>query len=302
MAKNKQNEVLVGAFIAGALGLFVLLLFLMGTLSALFKPVSEVRVVFSDIRGLKPGDPVMFLGSKVGSVKGVDLLLKRAEPAVDDLAALARKLAGSDLEAAIADVVEIAHGVRDGVAPLREALGGAIEEARSMLAENRADLRRIATNFAESSELARRLLEKIEPAGEQVGAALARVEKAAATLSSAIEVNRPGIDAIVEEARQALANAANITADVRRRPWRLLYKPSEKESGELDLYDAAWAYNLGAAELGRSLDRLSGALAPGPDGTHPPEMLQAAFRDVEESLRRHKDAEGAFWTRLKAIR
>jgi ABC-type transporter Mla subunit MlaD len=390
MSAKHRNEVLVGGFVVAALGLFVVLLFLMGAFTGLLRPMTDLRVVFTDIRGLKPGDSVSFLGSKVGRVArvefgrrrwgeelpdlfpgeegestrvlitlridgsvfphirtgspveidknltgnisvlirdgkggplpagrailrgtaGVDLaaiadrvdgVLRKAEPAVDGLVGLARRLEESgNIEHAVGDLAAITRELREGIVPVREALAGLIGDARGVIADNRGDLRTIASNLAEGTGLASKVLAKVEPAAEDLRAALAEIEKTAASAGGAIETARPSIEAILEETRSAMANASNLSADVRRRPWRLLYRPSKGELEDLDIYDAAWAYNLGASELDRSLRQLSMRLASAPDGKGDPEALRAAYREVEESLRRHKEAEEAFWARLKA--
>ncbi len=389
MAAKQRNEVLVGGFILFAVGLFVLLLFLMGTLGGLFQGATDVRVVFSDIRGLKCGDPVSFLGSKVGRVTavaferrrwgeeapalfpgetgettrvvitlhvegrvrrylrtdtpveidknltgnlcvlllegrggalaegktllrgspGVDLatiadrvngMLVKAEPAIDDLSRFASRIASSrGVDEALEDMAQIARRLRDGIGPLQDELRETIQEIRSILGENRSDIRSTASNLAGGTELARKVLEKVEPAVEDLRDALVELKKTGSGIAGAIEANRPGIDAIVKDASAAISNAANLTADIRRRPWRLLYQPSRGESDALDLYDAAWAYNLGASELERCLRDLSSRMATDPQGARDPEALRVAYREVEESLRRHKEAEDAFYARLK---
>src|SRR5262245_18618762 len=74
MARKHRNEILAGGFADLALGLLVLLFFLKGVLGEAFEHSGEVRAVFDDIRGLKRADPVLFLGSKVGRVTGVEIV------------------------------------------------------------------------------------------------------------------------------------------------------------------------------------------------------------------------------------
>ena len=366
MARKHRNEILAGGFAALALGLLVLLFFLKGVLGEAFEQSGEIRAVFDDVRGLKSADPVLFLGSKVGRVTGVEIVprlegdlaglfpvearqssrvivtvrlprriieqvrsdapveiaknltgnisvligrgngeplppgraILKGKPGVE-LAELTERLNG--LLIRVGPVVEefavLARQLREGLPPIQKDLAGALGEARGILAENRSDLRAMTANLAEGVELARKVLEKVEPAAGDLQAALSRLEEAAAGLGGMIAENRDGFSAIVEDARTAIANAANLTADIRRRPWRLLYRPSKSEEGSLDLYDAAWAYNLGAADLERSLDRLAAQLRKSPGDASG--ILRNAYLQVEESLRRHHEAEDAFWARLK---
>ena len=389
MARKKRNEILVGAFVAVSLALLVLLLILKGTLSGLFSPQGQVQVVLEDIRGLKVGDPVFYLGAKVGGVTSVEFarkswgreavglfpdekgektrvlitlsmpenvrkllrtnstvdidknltgnisvligegdgavlpderpllkgspgvelteiagvansILLKFSPAVEDLAGLARRLAGSgDLETAAADLAGLARELREGLGAVRTDLDALLVEARGILHENRADIRAAASNLAEGSGLARRVLEKLEPAAGELRGALAQLEKAGSAVSGAIQGNRASIDAILEDVRTSVASATQLTADIRRRPWRLLYKPSKSEEESLDLYDAAWAYNLGASDLERSLRALTERLQADPEGKNTPEAVRFASKQVEESLKRHREAEEAFFKRLK---
>ena len=67
----------------------------------------------------------------------------------------------------------------------------------------------------------------------------------------------------------------------------------------MDLYDAAWAYNLGATELNRSIRDLAARLESDPQGMRQPEQLEEARKQLAQSLRKHREAEEKFWERLK---
>ena len=230
----------------------------------------------------------------------INAMLKQAEPAVGDLASLASRLASSgDIGAALKDGAGLLRDLREGMGPIQERLQAALSQAGSILEENRADLRSAASDLAQGAALARRVLEKVEPAAGGLGGAVSELERAAAAIGDAVESGRPGIDAIIADAREAMANAANVTADIRRRPWRLLYRPSRGEEETLDLYDAAWAYNLEASQLERCLRELTSVVSrdgPPPAGAS---TLKDALVRVEESLRRHREAEEAFFRKLK---
>ena len=113
--------------------------------------------------------------------------------------------------------------------------------------------------------------------------------------------NRPHVDTILEDLRAVSTNAATLTAEIKRRPWRLLYRPSEEEESEMDLYDAAWAYNLGATELNRSVRDLVSYLKQERQDV-PQEKLKDAEERVRQSLLRQREFEDAFWQRLQTSR
>jgi hypothetical protein len=68
----------------------------------------------------------------------------------------------------------------------------------------------------------------------------------------------------------------------------------------MDLYDAAWAYNLGAAELNRTVRDLSARMdsrAPGGEGAKDLEKIKV---EIAERLKRQREFEEAFWDKLNA--
>ena len=70
--KNK-NAVIVGVFILVALLIFVVLLFTLGGEKKSFSKKITLKVMFTDISGLKEGNNIWFSGVRVGTVKDIHL-------------------------------------------------------------------------------------------------------------------------------------------------------------------------------------------------------------------------------------
>ena len=68
----------------------------------------------------------------------------------------------------------------------------------------------------------------------------------------------------------------------------------------MELYDAAWAFNLGSMELNRSLRQLVARLNTSEETTPDDEHLDLVYQNVRESLRRQREAEELLWERLRA--
>lgn len=378
MPKKKRNEVLVGAFITLGMLLFVLLLFLMGSLDSFLARSATVEADFGDVQSLQVGDPVYLFGNKVGKVASITLLPppeegKRAVvrttlrlpsssreylredsivkidksltgkvivlieesdgkklpegahlkgTSAADLAAVTEKInrvlddgqkvVGSisrvvneieskgDMTGAVSAAHDILKKVRDEVLPLGDRLKQTMDLVQGIIDENRLDIRHTVANLKETTSAAKTLTDKLSTAPEQIQRSLAELEKAGGAVGSLVRENRSNVDMILEDLRQTMTNSANLTAEVKRRPWRLLYRPSEAELKAMELYDAAWAYNLGATELNRSIRDLAARVENDPDGTKRPEDLEAAKKQLAQSLRRHREAEEQFWGKLKA--
>lgn len=377
MARRHRSEVLVGAFILAAVGLFVLLVFLMGSLEPLLGENAVVEADFSEINSLQAGDPVYVFGVKAGKVlstrllprsdseratvrvamrlpvefrrrlrrdspvkidktltgsisvwiregEGPDLgdgerlrgvpsadlsavadraseLLGKAEGLVATISRLASEIeAQGSLSGSLADLRGLLKELRDEVGPLRVRVREILDETRATIEENRLDVRHTIANFRETSALAKTFAEKLEATPELLDRSLAEIEKAGAAVKDLLGENRSHIDAILEDLRKTSTNAANLTAEVKRRPWRLLYRPSAAEIRAMDLYDAAWAYNLGATELNRSVRDLADQMTRASREGLQLEALREAETQVRQSLRRYREAEETFWERLRA--
>jgi phospholipid/cholesterol/gamma-HCH transport system substrate-binding protein len=378
MSKKNRNEVLVGAFITVAMLLFVLLLFLMGSLDNFLERTITVEVDFGDVQSLQVGDPVYLFGNKVGKVARIALLPPPADgkravvrtalripsscrdylredstvkidksltgkvivlieegdgkrlpddarlkgTPVTDLASVTQRLnrvldegqkvVGSisrmvteieskgDATGAVAAAHDILKKVRDEVLPLGDRLRQTMELVQGMVEENRLDIRHTVVNLKETTSSAKTLTEGLASAPEQIQRSLAELERASGSVASLVRENRSNVDTILEDLRQTMTNSANLTAEVKRRPWRLLYRPSDSELKAMELYDAAWAYNLGATELNRSIRDLAARMETDPDGTKRPAELEEAKKQLAQSLRKHREAEEQFWGKLKA--
>ena len=79
---RKANKTLIGAFVVGAVGLFILAIIIFGS-GTLFKQ-SDKYVLFFDgsIKGLSEGAPVIFRGVKVGNVADIGLLYNKKDKTV----------------------------------------------------------------------------------------------------------------------------------------------------------------------------------------------------------------------------
>ncbi len=377
MPKKKRNEILVGGFVVGATLLFLLLLFLMGSLDSLFKPWEVIEADFGDVQGLQIGDPVWLFGNKAGKVAWISLLpkepakravmrvgiripaatkeylrkdsivkiekgitgntyiliqesegeplpdkarlqgtptadlatglqkgsalLDEAQKVIESLSRVVKEVESKgDISKALAEARLLLESLNGRVVPLGEKLKTALDELQGILDENRIDIRHTVANLRETSGAAKSLTEKLSATPDQLARSLGELEKAGASIGGLVKENRGSVDTILGDLRQVMTNASNLTSEVKRRPWRLLYRPSEAELKAMDLYDAAWAYNLGATELNRSIRDFATRLETDPTGAKQPELLEEAKRQIAQSLRRHREAEEQFWTRLKA--
>ncbi|WP_428940525.1 MlaD family protein [Fontivita pretiosa] len=128
------------------------------------------------------------------------------------------------------------------------------------------------------------LLTKITEAVEQTNVALEDVKKvaantrdASASVRSILLNNRGKIEAMIASLKTTGDNLKHASAEIRRSPWRLLYKPKQGELANLNLYDAARQFADGAGQLNDAALALRDALQD-------PDVDEATVQKLVEKL------------------
>ena len=206
----------------------------------------------------------------------------------------------ADLAMAVSRLAALPEELREDILPVRDQVEELLRALQGVVDENRIDLRHAVANLKETSGQAKSLTDKLLLTPEKLELTLRDLANVAREASAVMRDNRENVDMIMQDLRETSTNAANLTAEIKRRPWRILYRPSEEELRAMELYDSAWAYNLGATELNRSLRDLMGFFERRSEDAPRPEDLEIAYEKVRESLRKQREAEETFWSRLRA--
>jgi phospholipid/cholesterol/gamma-HCH transport system substrate-binding protein len=125
---------------------------------------------------------------------------------------------------------------------------------------------------------------------------MVNVKDVTAAARSVIVGNRGKIDDMIESLKASGDNLKFASAEIRRSPWRLLYKPGKGEVANLTLYDSARQFAEGANDLNDAATALRDALND-PQAT--PERLQKLVSELDKSFAGFKSVEDALWKRVQ---
>ena len=103
-------------------------------------------------------------------------------------------------------------------------------------------------------------------------------------------------DAIIASVKTAGDNLKMATAEIRRSPWRLLYKPGAGEMANLNLYDSARQFAEGANDLNDASQALRDALN---SKTADAQEVQRLVNRLEKSFGQFREVESKLWTNVK---
>jgi ABC-type transporter Mla subunit MlaD len=108
--------------------------------------------------------------------------------------------------------------------------------------------------------------------------------------------NHGKIDAMIASLKATGKNLEAATVEIRRSPWRLLYKPAPNEMANLNLYDAARQFSEGATELNDASLALRDAVK---EGHADPQTVDKLVHRLQSSFDNFQKVEDDLWNKVK---
>jgi hypothetical protein len=101
---------------------------------------------------------------------------------------------------------------------------------------------------------------------------------------------------MIEALKNTGHNLERTTADLRHSPWRLLYQPKEAELSNLQLFDSAREFAIGATGLNDAAQALRDALK---DGKADPATVADMLKRLDDEFKKFGTAEKKLWNEVK---
>ena len=109
----------------------------------------------------------------------------------------------------------------------------------------------------------------------------------------------PEIRAASEDLASTMKHTRNLSAELRRRPWRLLKAPNSRDAQAIDLYETASRYADGAIEVRRAVELVQQRMERRGADRISNQKLEDALRILEVSLYQQQAVESMFWEKMK---
>lgn len=202
----------------------------------------------------------------------------------------------------------------DKYAGVADNASGAMSNLRDVLGDTKGDIRETMANLADTTgtlkekipgimdRVAARLdefrvaLDKTSGVLDEVKATATNAKELSGNIRTVIASNKSRLDEIIKSANLASQNLAAASSEIRRSPWRLLYKPSDSEVANLNLYDAARQF----AEASRKLQDSSMALRDTlQDPNVQDEDVKKLLQQLDMDFADYKKVESALLERVK---
>ena len=176
-----------------------------------------------------------------------------------------------DLKTAIANIKDAAGTIKEKLPPVMEKLDSALAKANTGL-------------------------ENAQQAIKDLGATMDHAKQVSGDVRSILTRNRTRIDQLVASVKEAGDNLKYATSEIRRSPWRLLYKPRPGEVANLNLFDAARDFAEGANNMSDAATALRDALK---DPQANPELIKKLVSQLDENFAKFQKVEDELWKRVR---
>jgi phospholipid/cholesterol/gamma-HCH transport system substrate-binding protein len=197
----------------------------------------------------------------------------------------------------------VADNARDAAGHARDIFGETKGDFKSTMSNISAATGTVKEKLPPIMDKAAGTLVKVQTAVDSANVALEDVKKTAtnvkdvsASARSVIVGNRSKIDGMIASLKTTGDNLKYASAEIRRSPWRLLYKPSPGEVANLNLYDSARQFAEGANDLNDAASALRDALQD-PEVT--PDHVRALVERLDKSFSNFNEIEQELWKQVK---
>lgn len=258
------------------------------------KQREELQEVITNIRDASEEmrDTLPKLAEKLNTIAGkIEPLAAKAGPALEDATAT------------LANVKDITTQFRartpdwtKRVDTITQETQATVTAAHDILKDKDPKIRATLDNVHEVTKNFReQTMASVDEAVAKGSVALENLRKSSLDLRGMIVGQRPVIERALANAELTTDQLKLAAIEVRRSPWRLMYKPDDKELETDNLYDAARSFALAASTLDAASQSLK-AVSADKDNS---EQVARVLDHLTAMFERYETAEKAFWEALK---
>jgi len=261
------------------------------------KSVDDINVISAGIRAQMSLDEQTALMAKIHKV---------ADNMTELTKTLRNQLDRSDKEAALAKV----HLALNNLNGSLERVGKMLEEGEPKVQTSLNHVQATAKRVDEkiSVALARELdrasadslLSKIHASISSAQAGMENLKSLTATGKELLVINRENLQGVIDNVVETAAHLKGTAKDLRRNPWRLMYKPDKPEREYANLMAAARNFNDAASYLDQVNSKLTQILKLHPQGVASDDPQLAKIREqIKQAFCEFEQAQNKLWDLLK---
>jgi len=143
------------------------------------------------------------------------------------------------------------------------------------------------------------LIAKVHVGVNRLNHSLNDLNEMTSTAKEVIVLNKDKINKVVDNFKETSDHLKGASKDVRRNPWRLLYRPTLEETKQLDIFDAARAFAEAATQLDDAVIQLKALSMAQQGGVRSDDPVLLKVREqLKQTMDHFSQAESALWQQL----
>ena len=196
------------------------------------------------------------------------------------------------LKSSVAKLDDSMTGVKEIVLDNKDSINEAVKSLKNSANTLEAELPKVTASLE-------RVIEKASTGLDTAEEALVNIKQLSTDLKDTVSVNTVKIDTLISNITEVSSNLKLVSREVRRAPWKLLYKPDQKEMEIQSTVDSAAAFAEGAERLdsaAKSLQQVVNRMGKGvADGG---DKVKDMLAELENSFENFRKAEEKLWDDL----
>jgi len=192
--------------------------------------------------------------------------------------------------------------------PLLTKLHASMDDINAMTADAKPKVSESLTNIRAISRDVRQYVEhdiadivaKLREANTRIVKISGDLSAVSGQIRQTVAMHRDNIDELVDNMVAVSANLKAASKEIRRNPWRLLYKPDNEELNSANIRAAATAFSNGAEQLDQAINKLNGLAKASPGGipANDPTLIRVR-KHLQETFDQFSKAEDALWKEVQ---
>lgn len=195
----------------------------------------------------------------------------------------------------ISNVCNLSAALSRDVPQMTASLNAILEDARPLLHDCQQVLAQLKQATASVNQILGEVTDHSDQWVKNLDATSAAVASAASRLDAILASGQPLVARTLASLETTAAQLKLASIEIRRSPWRLLYRPTDRELETENLYDSARSFALAADSLDSAAQSLS-ALRQAT--TADPADLEQMLDHLRQLFGRFQQAEQQFWQSL----
>lgn len=206
---------------------------------------------------------------------------------------------------------EASRGTQGQIEQLRQEAEEFLTLLSEVIEENRVSVRTTITNIESSSDNTRAITERVRDETmdlitqtmRDAQSVVNRTDSALVRVDELLIEQTPTIRRTIANLRLSADQLRDTLIEVRRSPWRLLYRPDQRETAYELLYDTARSYAGAVSDLRAASEALDAITAAAERRDRPlnPELIEQLTTHLESSFNDYADAERRFLELITGI-